>query len=89
MTLHPYVQRKAGVFSGMKPTGAKVRSPVAWMARGRETELWESIDETIFRMGASRRAVTEVKAQVASKCLAPVAEPSGDGRRQHGWSQSD
>ena len=64
--------RKAGVFSGDKPTGAKVRSPVAWMARGRETEPWESIDKTIFRMGASRRAVTEVKAQVASKCLAPV-----------------
>jgi len=45
-----------------RPAGAKVSSPVAWMARGRETELWESIDETIFWMGASRRAVMEVKA---------------------------
>ena len=45
-----------------RPAGAKVSSPVAWMAKGRETELWESIDETIFRMGASCRAVTEVKA---------------------------
>jgi len=45
--------RKAGVFSGaVKPTGAKVRSPVAWMARGRETELWESIDKAIVRMGS-------------------------------------
>jgi hypothetical protein len=45
-----------------KPAGAKVSSPVARMARGKVTELWESIDETIFRMGASCRAVTEVKA---------------------------
>ena len=32
----------------MKPTGVKVSSPVAWMARGRVTELWESIDKAIF-----------------------------------------
>jgi hypothetical protein len=62
-THHPYVQksdlsaragrsRKAGVFSGtVKPTGAKVSSPVAWMARGRETELWESIDKAILKDG--------------------------------------
>jgi hypothetical protein len=35
----------------MKPTGAKVRSPVARMARGRETELWESIDKAILKDG--------------------------------------
>jgi hypothetical protein len=47
-----YVQRKAGVFSGrVKPARAKVSSPVAWMAGGRETELRESIDKAIFRDG--------------------------------------
>jgi hypothetical protein len=35
-----------------RPAGAKVRSPVARMARGRETELWESIDKAIVRMGS-------------------------------------
>jgi len=49
MTRHPYVQRKGWCNSvgGFRPTGAKVRSPVAWMASGRETELWESIDKAI------------------------------------------
>jgi hypothetical protein len=35
-----------------RPAGARVRNPVAWMARGKVTELWESIDKAIVRMGS-------------------------------------
>jgi hypothetical protein len=42
---------KAGVFQwGESPTRVKVRSPVAWIVRRRETESREPIDEAIARM---------------------------------------
>jgi hypothetical protein len=43
--VHP---AKAGVFSGKNPTGVKVRSPVAWITGGKETELLKLIDEAIY-----------------------------------------
>jgi hypothetical protein len=55
--------RNVGIFSGIKPTGAKVSSPVVWMARGRETELWESIDETIVRMAVYARSMLKQQNQ--------------------------
>lgn len=70
----PYVQRKVilrrkpedserQVYTAgsNRPAGAKVRSPVAWMAGGMEAELWEVIDETIFGMGASCRVAMNLK----------------------------
>ena len=95
-TRHPYVQseraergRVRQVYSvGVpKPTRVKVRSPAAWMARGRETELWESIDKAIARMVSKSSGRNEGEGEMASKCLAPEVEPSGDGRRQHGAAQ--
>jgi hypothetical protein len=35
---------------GDRPTGVRVRNPVAWIAGGKETELLEPIDKAIFRM---------------------------------------
>ena len=80
---------KAGVFSGNKPIKVEVRRLVAWIAGGRESELLKPIDKAIHGMVASHRAVTKVNAEVAPKLIAPEAEPSAVGRRQHGSSQAD
>jgi len=72
-----------------KPTRARVRRPVAWMAMGKETELWEFIDKAIVRMVSELSGRNASEGKVASKCLAPEVEPSGDGRRQHGAAQTD
>ena len=37
---------------GGKPTGAKVRSSVAWIAERQETEFLKPIDEAIVRMAS-------------------------------------
>jgi hypothetical protein len=76
------------VFSGGKrPTEAKVRSLVAWIAGRRETEFLKPIDGIIQGMMASHWAVTKVNAEVASKMLSQRAELSTGERRQHGASQ--
>ena len=36
---------------GDRPTGVRVRNPVAWIAGGKETELLEPIDKAIFKDG--------------------------------------
>ena len=63
---------------GDKPTEAKVRSLVAWIAGRKETEFLKPIDEVIRGMAASRRAVTKVNADVASK----VSGPRGRARNR-------
>jgi len=40
---------KADMFSGIKPTKARVRSLVAWRAGGKETEPLKPLDKPIFR----------------------------------------
>jgi len=35
---------------GVKPTGAEVRGPVAWIASAEETKSMKPIDKTIFGM---------------------------------------
>ena len=63
----------------VSPTGAKVRSPVAWIAGRRETEFLKPIDGIILGMMASHWAVTKVNADVASKNVTPEAEPASSG----------
>jgi hypothetical protein len=41
------VQRRLAYSVGDSPTRAKVRNPVAWIVRRKETESREPIDETI------------------------------------------
>ena len=55
----------------IKPTEAKVRSLVAWIAGRKETEFLKPIDGIILGVMASHWAVTKVKAEVASKVSGP------------------
>jgi len=41
------VQRRLACSVGDRPTGAKVRSPVAWIAERKETEFLKPIDKAI------------------------------------------
>ena len=80
------VQRRLACSVGDKPTEAKVRSLVARIAGRKETEFLKPIDGIILGVMASHWAVTKVNAEVASKMMAPEADPTTVGRRQHGWS---
>ena len=83
------VQRKLACSAGERPAGARVRSPVVWIAGWRETKTLKPIDNVSLGKATSHRAVTTVNAKVASKVLAPKAEPTTGGRRQHGEPKSD
>src|SRR5208337_3444185 len=74
--------------AGDRPAGARVRSPVVWIAGWRETKTLKPIDNVSLGETTSRRAVMKVNANVASKKLAPKAEPTTGGRRQHGEPKS-
>ena len=63
--------RKAGVFSEEKSHQGKSQSPVAWIARRKETESLKPIDQIILGMTVSHWAVTKVNADVASKVSGP------------------
>jgi hypothetical protein len=65
------VQRRLACSVGDKPTEARVRSLVAWIARRKETESLKPIDLIIPGMTASHWAVTKVNADVASKVSSP------------------
>jgi hypothetical protein len=66
------------MFSGDKPTEAKVRSLVAWIAGRRVTKFLKPIDDIIHGVMASHRAVTKVNAEMASK----VNDPRGRARNR-------
>ena len=72
------VQRKLACSAGDRPAGAKVRSPVVWIAGWRETKTLKPIDNVSLGETTSRRAVMEVNVNVASK----VRSPEG---RAHIW----
>src|ERR1700731_4607193 len=61
------VQRKLACSAGDKPVGARVRSPVVWIAGWRETKTLKPIDKVFLGEITSHRAVTTVNANVASK----------------------
>ena len=63
------VQQRLACSVGDKPTEAKVRSLVAWIAGRKETEFLKPIDGIILGVMASHWAVTKVNAEVASKVL--------------------
>ena len=46
---------------GDSPTGARVRSPIAWIARGKETELLKPIDKAILWMASESLGRNESK----------------------------
>ena len=72
------VQRRLVCSAGDKPAGARVRSPVVWIAGWRETETLKPIDKVSLGEITSHRAVTTVNANVASK----VSETEGRARNR-------
>ncbi len=72
------VQRRLACSAGERPAGARVRSPVVWIAGWRETKTLKPIDNVSLGKTTSHRAVTTVNAKVASK----VRSPEG---RAHNW----
>jgi hypothetical protein len=65
------VQRRLARSVGDKPTEARVRSLLAWIAGRKETEFLKPIDGIILGVMASHWAVTKVNAEVASKVSGP------------------
>ena len=63
------VQRKLACSAGDRPAGARVRSPVVWIAGWRETKILKPIDKVSLGEITSHRAVTTVNANVASKLI--------------------
>src|SRR4029077_1832535 len=66
--------------AGDKPAGARVRSPVVWIAGWRETKTLKPIDKVFLGEITSHRAVTTVNANVASK----MSETEGRARNRRG-----
>jgi len=67
---------------GDRPTGVKVRSPVAWIAERRETDLLKPIDEAIFRM------VSKLLGRNASKPIGGLEKPNPEGRAPDFWAKA-
>src|SRR5208282_5679218 len=65
------VQRRLACSAGERPAGARVRSPVVWIAGWRETKTLKPIDNVSLGETTSHRAVTTVNAKVASKVSSP------------------
>jgi len=59
------VQERWTRSAGINPVGARIRSPVAWIARWRETKTLKPIDEAIGRMVANHQAVAQANATSA------------------------
>ena len=72
------VQRTLACSAGDKPAGARVRRPVVGIAGWRETKTLKPIDKVSLGEITSRRAVTTVNANVASK----VSESEGRARNR-------
>ncbi len=65
------VQRRLACSAGERPAGARVRSPVVWIAGWRETKTLKPIDNVSLGKTTSHRAVTTVNVKVASKVRSP------------------
>src|SRR5450432_1365730 len=72
------VQLRLACSAGERPAGARVRSPVVWIAGWRETKTLKPIDNVSLGGTTSHRAVTTVNANVASK----VNSPEGRARNR-------
>ena len=69
LTIWLCVQRRLACSARVKLAGAKIRSPVVWIAGWRETKTLKPIDKISRGEITSHRAVTKVNAEVASKSL--------------------
>ena len=75
---------------GGKPTEVRIRNLLAWIAPAEETKTVKPIDKAIHGIVSESpgRNASEPTGGLVNK-VAPEAEPSTDGRRQHGTSKPD
>ena len=76
------VQQKLACSVGDRPTGAKVRSSVAGIAGGRETELLKPIDKAILGM------VSESPGCNANEPIGGLENSSSEGRARALWGKA-
>jgi hypothetical protein len=76
------VQQELACSVGDRPTGAKVRRSVAWIAGGKETELLKPIDEAIPGM------VSELPGRNANEPVGGLENPRSEGRARALWAKA-
>ena len=69
--------RRLACSAGERPAGARVRSPVVWIAGWRETKTLKPIDNVSLGETTGHRAVTTVNAKVASKVRSRHSDGGG------------
>src|SRR2546423_930564 len=80
---------KASMFSRRQSCRGKSQSPVVWIAEEMETEPSKPIDKISRGESTSHRAVSKENALWPRKKVAPRAEPTSEGRRQHEQPNTD
>src|SRR6516162_5773168 len=73
----------------ISPTGAKVRNPVAWIARMEETKWVESIDKAILGMVSESQGRNESEPTSSLDKNESGGRAPSSGRRQHGMAHAD
>ena len=80
--IHYRMSRIKLVYSaGVNPVGARVRSPVAWIVRRRETESRKSIDKAILGMGSKSSGRNESKRTGGLENVNPRGRALGSGAK--------
>jgi hypothetical protein len=80
--MHYRMSRVKLVYSaGVNPVGARVRSPVAWIVRRRETESRKSIDKAILGMGSKSSGRNESKRAGGLENVNPRGRALGSGAK--------
>ena len=78
--IHYRMSRVKLVYSaGVNPVGARVRSPVAWIVRRKETESRKSIDQAILGMGSKSSGRNESKRTGDLENVNPRGRALGSG----------
>jgi len=84
--IHYRMYRVKLVYSaGVNPVGARVRSPVAWIVRRKETESRKSIDKAILGMGSKSSGRNESKRTGGLENVSPRGRALGNGAKA-AWS---
>jgi len=84
------VQRRLACSMRVSLIGARVRSPVTWVAFVEETKRMKPTDKAIVRMASESpgRNASEPSGGLDKK-ITPEAEPPASGRRLHGAPHAD
>ena len=77
------------MFSRRQSCRGKSQNPVVWIAEAMETEAFEAYRQDLPRGGYESPGCIKRERIVASKKVAPRAEPTSEGRRQHEQPNTD